>query len=81
MSQITKNRQTYRLVTTLIGGLLALSSINIASASETVTSSRSISYSLADASSTQEKHSNWEKPNRKPCSPSASRAIAANHPS
>ncbi len=48
MSYITTNRLSYRLASTLLGGLLALSSINSASASET-TSSRSISYRLADS--------------------------------
>lgn len=45
MSYITTNRLSYRLASTLLGGLLA---INSASASETA-SSRSISYRLADS--------------------------------
>lgn len=63
MSQITKNRQANRLATTLLGALLAVSSINIASAntSENQTSSRSISYSQADASSTLEKAQQLDK--------------------
>lgn len=46
MSQKTKNRQTYQLAATLLGGLLAISSINFASANENPASIRSISYSL-----------------------------------
>jgi len=70
MSQITKNRQAYHLASTLLGGLLAISSINIANASasdnatsdnETQTSSRSISYSLADSTSTVEKQQQLAK--------------------
>lgn len=70
MSQITKNRQAYDLASTLLGGLLAISSINIANASasdnatsdnETQTSSRSISYSLADSTSTVEKQQQLAK--------------------
>lgn len=68
MSNITTNRQSYHLAATLFGGLLAISSINIASASdhavtdsETPTSSKSISYSLADSVSTVEKEQRLEK--------------------
>lgn len=68
MSNITTNRQSYRLAAALLGALLAISSINIASASisdasdnETRTSSRSISYSLADSTSTSEKEQQLEK--------------------
>lgn len=63
MSNITTNRQSYPLVTILLGGLLAISCINIASASdnETRTSSRSISYSLTDSISQPEKQQQLEK--------------------
>lgn len=70
MSQTTTNRQSYRLASTLLGGLLAISSINIASASdntasdnENQTSSRSISYSLDDTSSTLEKQQQLQEAN------------------
>lgn len=55
MSHNTKNRQSYYLASTLLGVLLALGSINSASANDNSTSSRAISYSLTDTSSTLEK--------------------------